>query len=380
MKTDQLKTLIFDLDGVITSEKKYWNTARLTVWELISGKNYLGISQYFGESNDVSNLLVELGEKVIPNSFIYELKSRAINSNWDLTFFVICLHLVGILSNLKQVKGDSLSYLLNQNDIDFKSKLNELGKLLQGEEYEVQISKAVIKQFWQDTSSLTGTAVLEYVNFFIKQKLGEDFSFFDSRGELWQLCYENFQAWYEGKKGYNLPDDETVLDLNSIDAALSILHHSGRYTLAIATGRPRNEVIQPFTTWGLLQYFDPQRIVTYDEVLEAESILSSSNQNIKLGKPHPFILLKAMYPSEDVRKLCAEDFRLKNGREIAYIGDAGSDVVAAKRAGCVSLGVLTGFAEGNAREKKQQMLADLGCDIILDSILELPHLLKVQIN
>jgi phosphoglycolate phosphatase-like HAD superfamily hydrolase len=380
MKTDQLKTLIFDLDGVITSEKKYWNTARLTVWELISGKNYLGISQYFGESNDVSNLLVELGEKVIPNSFIYELKSRAINSNWDLTFFVICLHLVGILSNLKQVKGDSLSYLLNQNDIDFKSKLNELGKLLQGEEYEVQISKAVIKQFWQDTSSLTGAAVLEYVNFFINQKLGEDFSFFDSRGELWQLCYENFQAWYEGKKGYNLPDDETVLDLNSIDAALSTLHHSGRYTLAIATGRPRNEVIQPFTTWGLLQYFDPQRIVTYDEVLEAESILSSSNQNIKLGKPHPFILLKAMYPGEDVRKLCAEDFRLKNGREIAYIGDAGSDVVAAKRAGCVSLGVLTGFAEGNAREKKQQMLADLGCDIILDSILELPHLLKVQIN
>lgn len=39
----QLTTLIFDLDGVITSEKKYWNTARLTVWDLISSDSYLGL-------------------------------------------------------------------------------------------------------------------------------------------------------------------------------------------------------------------------------------------------------------------------------------------------------------------------------------------------
>ena len=380
MKTDQLKTLIFDLDGVITSEKKYWNTARLTVWELICSQKYLGISQYFGESNGVSNLLAELGEKIIPSSFIYELKSRAINSNWDLTFFVICLHLVGILSKLNKLKKTILSPLLNQNDIDLSSKLNKLSKLLQVEEYDVRISQTVINQFWQETNSLTGTAVLEYVDFFINQRLGENFSFFDPRGELWQLCYENFQAWYEGKKGYNLPEDETVLDLNSIDTTLSTLHRSGRYTLAIATGRPRNEVIEPFTTLGLLQYFEPQRIVTYDEVLEAESILSYSNQKIKLGKPHPFILFKAIYPREDVRKLCAENFQLENGGEIAYIGDAGSDVVAAQRAGCISLGVLTGFAEGNRREKKRQMLADLGCDVILDSILDLPDLLRIQTN
>ncbi len=47
MKTDQLNTLIFDLDGVITSETKYWNTARLTVWEIICSQDYLGINQYF---------------------------------------------------------------------------------------------------------------------------------------------------------------------------------------------------------------------------------------------------------------------------------------------------------------------------------------------
>ena len=83
----KLKLLIFDLDGVITSETKYWNTSRLTVWELICGENYLGINDYFGESREVETRLVEIGDRLIPNTFIYELKSRAVNSNWDLTFF-----------------------------------------------------------------------------------------------------------------------------------------------------------------------------------------------------------------------------------------------------------------------------------------------------
>lgn len=380
IRTEKIKTLIFDLDGVITSETKYWNTAKLTVWELICSPSYLGIKQYFGKSIDVSNFLAELGEIVIPNSFIYELKSRAVNSNWDLTFFVICLHLVAILSQLQKAKADSLDNILNHNQLDLGEKLKQLGKLIQLDEYKVENSFNIIAQFWQETKSLTGAAVLEYVNPFVNQKLGESYQLFAPKGELWQLCYDNFQAWYEGKKGYNLPDDETVLDLNSIKISLSSLCHSERYTLAIATGRPRNEVIQPFINLGLLQYFDPQRIITYDEVLEAESILSKLGRNITLGKPHPFVLFKAIYPEQDIQKLCASQFELLNGEEIAYIGDAGSDVVAAKRAGCVSIGVLTGFAQGKAQEKKRQMFTDLGCDIILDSILELPHLLGVSTN
>jgi phosphoglycolate phosphatase-like HAD superfamily hydrolase len=155
------------------------------------------------------------------------------------------------------------------------------------------------------------------------------------------------------------------------------LRDSGRFNLAIATGRPRNEVIEPMAVLGLLKYFDSQRIVTYDEVLKAESILSTTNhpnnQQIKLGKPHPFVIFKAVYPEEKVEKLIAENFQLTNAEEIAYIGDAGSDVVAAKKAGCFSIGVLTGFGGGKSRE----MLIDLGCDLVLDSILDLPQLLKL---
>lgn len=369
--TEQLKLLIFDLDGVITSEKKYWQTARLTVWEVIAGQNYLGISNYFGQSNDVSTRLAQVGERVIPDSFIYELKSRAINSNWDLTFFVVCLHLVGILHKYSQSQPNSWSNL-SQENMPIAQRLRQLGTLLQGGDYDDRLSSAVIEQFWSETRSLQGTAVLDYVSTFVVQTLGVNFPGLEPKGELWQLCYRNFQAWYERKKGYTLPEDETVLDLSCIDAALKALHRSGRFTLAIATGRPRNEVMGPMAALSLLEYFDPKRIVTYDDVLEAEAGLPA---RIKLGKPHPFVLFKAVDPDAEME--LETQIQLPKGQEIAYIGDAGSDVVAAKRAGCLAIGVLTGFAQGQERDNKRKMLEGLGCDVVLNSVLELPQLLGV---
>ena len=372
-----INTLIFDLDGVITSETKYWNTSRLTAWELICDRNYLGLTNYFGDSPDVETRLTDVGDNVIPKSFIYELKSRAINSNWDLTFFVCCLHFVGIFQQLQKKQSTSLSNILQDNNLTLEQQLQGIGQLLQSSNYQRQISDNAIAEFWQETKSLTGAAVLNYVNTFITQKLGQHFSFFDPKGELWELCYHNFQAWYEGRKGYDLPDDETVTDLASIDKTLKALSDSGRFILAIATGRPRNEVIEPLTTLGILKYFDQTRIVTYDEVIAAESIIENDNK-IKLGKPHPFILYKAIYPQESVENLSSDEFKMSNPETIAYIGDAGSDVVAAKKAGVFSIGVLTGFAEGEARQKKGEMLAGLGCDVILDSVLDLPKFLKIN--
>ena len=372
-----INTLIFDLDGVITSETKYWNTARLTAWELICDRSYLDLTNYFGKSPNVVARLTDVGDNVISKNFIYELKSRAINSNWDLTFFVCCLHFVGIFQQLQQEHTTDLANILQNNNLTLTQQLQGIGKLLQTSDYQRQISNNAIAEFWQETKSLTGADVLDYVNVFIDKKLGQHFSFFEPKGELWQLCYQNFQDWYEGKKGYDLPDDETVTDLASIDKTLKVLANSGRFILAIATGRPRNEVIEPLTKLAVLKYFDQSRIVTYDEVIAAESMIAANNQT-KLGKPHPFILYKAIYPNKSLQNLANDNFKISNPETIAYIGDAGSDVVAAKKAGVFSIGVLTGFAEGEARKKKGEMLASLGCDVILDSILDLPEFLQVN--
>ena len=383
---ESINTLIFDLDGVITSEQKYWNTSRLTVWELICDRKYLGLTNYFGDSPDVESRLTAIGDNIISKTFIYELKSRAINSNWDLTFFVCCLHMVSIFQAIGQKQSTSLANILQNNNLTLEQQLKNIGALLQANNYQSQISDkaispkarhCVIAEFWRETKSLTGAAVLDYVNSFITKKLGQHFSFFDPKGELWQLCYQNFQDWYEGKKGYDLPDDETVIYLGNIEQTLKILSDSRRFILAIATGRPRNEVIEPLTKLGILKYFAQTRIVTYDEVIAAESILETNHQT-KLGKPHPFILYKAIYPDESVKNLAHENFKISDPQTIAYIGDAGSDVVAARKAGVFSIGVLTGFAEGEARNHKRAMLTDLGCDVILDSVLDLPAFLQIN--
>jgi phosphoglycolate phosphatase-like HAD superfamily hydrolase len=155
-----------------------------------------------------------------------------------------------------------------------------------------------------------------------------------------------------------------VLPVAEIKQVLEVL--AQHYKLAIATGRPRNETIVPLTKLGLLEFFESDRVVTYDEVMVAEQLVE-----LKLGKPHPFIVLKAIYPELSDAELI--DLGQNSHPRVAYIGDAASDVVAAQAAGCCSIGVLTGF--GIDLEYKRQLLGKIGCNHIIASVAALPDLL-----
>ena len=372
-----ITTLIFDMDGVITSENKYWNTARITVWEILSSDSYIGLKNYFDEGDSFLDQLAVLGKKVISSDFIYELKRRAVNSNWDLTFFVLSLHLISILHSLKETQPEFWIKFLNANSLSIEQQFTQLREFLSSQTCNFKNSDIVIGQFWQETESLTGTAVVEYLHPFSEALLNTDMYYLKPKGELWKLCYHNFQEWYEGKGDYSLPDDDTVVALSGLKQMFSKLCESRKYSLGIATGRPRSEVIQPMLALGLLDYFDESRIATYDEVLQAEELVSQLNKDVRLAKPHPFVLLKAIHPDEDVRVLYAEDFQSLDRSYAAYIGDAASDVVAAKRSNCISIGVLTGCVDGRAIASQQKMLVDSGCNVVLSSVLDLPNLLGV---
>jgi phosphoglycolate phosphatase-like HAD superfamily hydrolase len=356
---DNLELLVFDLDGVITSEQKYWNTARLTVWEMLCQPHYLGLAEHFGSGLTTPDLVLAQGEAVIGTDFITELKNRAVNSNWDLTFFVVSLQIVAILAQMNPV-----DLLAVQEEENLLEQLEAIGYLCKKQTINQNHSQQIFQKFWQESVDLKGTAVQSYVPIFAQKILGQNLELFRSHSDLWQLCYHNFQAWYEGQQGYQLPDDETVLPVAGIQQVLGEL--AQRYKLAIATGRPRNETIEPLTKLGLIEYFDAQRIVTYDEVLAAEKLV-----DIKLGKPHPFIVLKAIHPDSADTQL----IQMSNSSHprVAYIGDAASDVAAAKAAGCWSIGVLTGF--GTDLEYKRQLLEKIGCDHVIVDIVALPDLL-----
>lgn len=378
-----LTTLIFDMDGVITSERKYWNTARLTVLELISSDQYLGLKNYFDEGNTFSAQVAILNQMIISSDFIYELKRRAVNSNWDLTFFVFSLYFISILKEFQQNRSDLWNNMIDLMNLPIEDGLIRLGEVLRGQVYNFKTSNLVITQFWQETEKFTGMQVVEHLQLFAKTVLNADpktdLKFLQPKGKLWELCYHNFQAWYEGKRNYTLPDDDTVVELEHLKQLFNQLSGLKQYNLGIATGRPRSEVLQPLTALGLLHYFDSSRIGTYDEVLQAEALISQSGHAIRLAKPHPFVLLKAIHPDQEIHVLCSEAFQNLDRSDAAYIGDAASDVVAAKRSGCVSIGVLTGCVDDRAIESQRTMLLNKGCHTVLNSVLDLPKLLGVSL-
>ena len=97
--------IIFDMDGVITSEECYWNTAALTVWELLYGKHYLGLSpgrelpvfSAFPDARDISNIRRVIFQQ---DKVIAFFKQKAVNSNWDLAFLCFAGQLMLILKKL----------------------------------------------------------------------------------------------------------------------------------------------------------------------------------------------------------------------------------------------------------------------------------------
>ena len=95
--------IIFDLDGVITSEEAYWDAAGLTLHELLYSPRYWDLDrselsadgQYYPATT--AQECRRISRAVFPESEILALKGRSINSNWDTCYAVVCLHLIDLL-------------------------------------------------------------------------------------------------------------------------------------------------------------------------------------------------------------------------------------------------------------------------------------------
>jgi phosphoglycolate phosphatase-like HAD superfamily hydrolase len=250
------RLLIFDLDGVITSEADYWRTA--------------------GEG---------VGSE-IPLDFIYWVKNHAVNHNWDLAFLAAS-------------------------------------------------ARSDYSAFRQTHEQLTGKDLLAACPGY--------------RGPVWQDIHQACQRIQDTR----LPV-EVLLDAKPMFETLK-----ADYAFGVATGRPRPEALAPLAHAGILDYFDPARIVTHDDVVEAER----THPGQSFGKPDPFIVHKAM----------RADFRAD---QTIFVGDTLSDIQAAARAGVRSIGILTALPPGPHRELRRKTLAEAGCTTILDSVLEIPGALR----
>lgn len=305
-------TVIFDMDGVITHEKQYWYASALTIWEFLHSEKYFG-----NEKISASELLKKqhkIYNEVFSNESLIEiLKSKGVNSNWDLSYVTLALVLSG---------GN------------YKNALSEAEKL-------------------------SDNILNEYP--LIAQKLNKFFKYIncERNNELWANLRDCFQEWFLGdelfKKSYNRQpvcagkiglcyNEKPIIAPNKLKTIFKLLSDSGK-RLCIATGRQRLELEPPLKSFGIYEYIDKNSIIGYDFVNAAEQKTETN-----LTKPHPYMFVKAFFGADyPDKKLAENNYPKEQIRKTLAVGDAAADILSAHSGGMDFCAVLTGVSGKSAK-------------------------------
>jgi len=377
--------IVFDLDGVITSEEAYWDAAGLTLHELMYSPHYWNIGaarQYHPAANAEESRRVS--RATFPEAEILALKARAINSNWDTCYAVACLHLIDLLA-----LSPDLPALLPPRPWDAQW-IAALRAQMNGAEEQ----RGKLKQLFDifESPLFHGYVGLELINRFdayASEVLGHPIEgVFSRHSPFWPFCQDIFQEWYLGEELYTreyshgpvqpgkpgcIHFEQPLLPKTSVRATLETLRQQC-YVLGFATGRSLMEAEVPLKVQGLLSYFDEAHISTYDYVERAEARLRARGDQTLLSKPHPFPFLAAANPA--LRSGMAEqvELSLTSARAdggFVVVGDSTSDILGGRAAGGLTVAVLTGARTAEART----LLAQSGPDFTINDITELPTLL-----
>lgn len=377
-----IKTILFDVDGVMLSEERYFDGSALTVWELLFSPQYLGLKGDSFTPAPVESEIRRVREQVFAKDEVLGLiKARGINSNWDMVFLTFSYQLIRLVEVLKQQLGTEVTSLLSgQVDRAQLAKLREWGQAY-APDFQVDYA-AFVPDFAKGTAQKA--EMLLYLNQIAKERCGVETDMFCRNSELWQLCQKTFQEWYlgdervaasigretmqPGKKGF-LTDEIPIVPPAEMIELFRTLKEKG-YTLGIGTGRPTIETHVPLTEMKVLEWFDPNRVVTATHVLEAEG---EYPELAPMSKPHPFCYVKGLLglatPNSEVVNY---KLPIENGEEVLIVGDSPADFLAARSIGCKFAATLTGLSGQEARAKFEEAKADYILDDVRDllSILE----------
>lgn len=303
-------TIIFDMDGVITSEQNYWNAAALTVWEFLESGKYYGEGE-FSPAAALESLIDIRKSLFCGDEIITALKERGVNSNWDLAYIVFCA----------AVANAPLSPIANGG-----------GAL----------------ELYSEAAERAAAA------------LNRDIGYTRRGGELWLALRDAFQEWYLGDEGYEslygrrprqegkpglCREEKPIIGLDLLKSLLAALNERGK-RLCIATGRPRFEMLLPLRLWGIENEFDPDGLCSFDAVERAERETGIS----PLSKPHPYIFIKAALGLDFSDKAIVGGDYPKGFDRVLTVGDSGADALAANAMGADFAAVLTGISGGGGRD------------------------------
>ena len=367
-----IDTIIFDMDGVITSEQNYWNAAALTVYEMFASDRFFGTRKVnvrlsSQEISDIRKIVF------VEDKLISLLKDRGVNTNWDLAYVVICAMLLLTAELQEGEVGSSNENVVSKLICKVLGCIEEEGdKIIQFAAY------GDIYNFFLETKH-KGFELYDFLTQKLSALSGLSTEYFLRNGRLWNICQDVFQEWYLGGKAYFntygkdsgepekpglMYSEQPVIPLEALIEVITTLYKSG-IRLGVGTGRPFIEIDEPLTAWNLKQYFDPNAYVTYTEVMSAEKELEAYLDGTSLAKPHPYVFLKAIYGKDyDDQALISGQYDKTKIEKCLVVGDAGSDIMAAKAIECKFAAVLTGVSGKRA----EAYFRDMNAEYILDDI------------
>ncbi|MGG3883663.1 HAD family hydrolase [Brevibacillus panacihumi] len=369
-----IKTILFDVDGVMLSEERYFDASALTVWEMLYSPQYLGLKGDAFTPSPVESQIRTVREQVFAKDEVLNfIKSRGINSNWDMVFLTFSYQLIRLVEALKPKLGsDAVNLFVNQIG---REQVDQLREWAAEHAADFRVDYAAFTADFAKGSAQKAE-MLVYLNQIAKERCGVETQMFSRSSELWQLCQETFQEWYlgddrvadsigratmqPGKTGF-LTDEIPIVPPAEMIELFKTLKEKG-YTLGIGTGRPTIETHVPLREMGILEWFDPNRVVTASHVLEVEGEFPAL---APMSKPHPISYVKGMLgldtPNSEAVKF---PLPISNGEEVLIVGDSLADFLAARSIGCKFAATLTGLSGQEARAKFEEVKADY----ILDDV------------
>lgn len=376
------KTILFDIDGVMLSEERYFDASALTVFEILCSPHYLDCSAHALPSVQPVYSDAEIGrirQAVFANETVLEtMKQRGVNANWDMVFLQVAYQIARLFESLGASTLDLAPYTAIVADGWSQTTLRRIREQLH---HDHAVAPALdFSAFNAAFAQARNKAqMFEVVEARFAAVLGSTTVAPQIR-TLWEVCQHVFQEWYlgetyvpssvqPGKQGF-LSDEVPLVPPHKLAALFASCRAHG-IVIGIGTGRPRIETEVPLEHFGWLDVFDRTRISTASEVLHAQH----AHPNLgPLSKPHPYSYLRSLLATDNVEQVLAYPLPLADevGSCVLVVGDSVADALAAKALGCRFAAVLTGLEGHKARSQFESLAADY----IFDDVLGLQQLLE----
>lgn len=375
-----MKKVIFDVDGVLLSEERYFDVSALTVWEWLYSPYYMGLANDSGLPLHGDDAWIDAVRDRVwaGDTLLSWLKAHGINSNWEMVHAFLITASWLMARQFREETGHLPPLSLKNRD-----EVRALGSLL--------ADRAVpgaedILLFWEShvESQVEGAALFACLRQAAEVEAGRKLPFMNLGSPFFRMHQLAFQQWYLGdevfpeimhEKGYGdrkegfLQKEVPLGDAGDIRNMLKQLKAAG-FSLGVATGRGAKEVEIPFRFFGWYEAFDPVYIATASDAEE----VSAQYGNIPLGKPSPFLYLCAAYGRRTENYgAYIKDGRIHASDEVYVIGDSYSDVLGARAAGARFIGVLTGLT-GKAAAAMFEKEKAIYSENVLTAVWE--HILK----